>query len=62
MIGETASPYALVFKSLKSVKKNSITLIGNLFLSFFIKKFLYSNSNNIFLKLLKLKELSSRRT
>ena len=52
MIGEIASPYDFVFNSLKSDKKKSIILIGKLYLILFIKLFLYSKSNNRFLKFL----------
>ena len=48
----------MVFKSLKSVKKKSITLIGKLFFIFLISSFLYSKSKITFLKFLKLKDSS----
>ena len=35
-----------VFKSLKSDKKKSMTLIGKVYFNFFIKAFLYSKSTN----------------
>ena len=54
MIGDIDSPYDLVFKSLKSVKKKSITLDGTFCLELLIKVVRYVISKISFFKVLKL--------